>query len=174
MGKIFVWNFKGYLWNSTQNIWPIHWKMWILFTCENFRAHKCFWNANPHPHPTPISRASNLWSGQPNFYTFIYLSQCLRSQVIMRTSLWLILTHGRTDRRMDTHTDAGNYCTQRARLASGKNGNIFLCFVKELRTRRGNILWPDDTICWRTDRRMDTHTHRCRQLLYPKGKTGLG
>ena len=36
----FVWNFKGYLWNSTQNILPIHWKMWILFTAagENLRA----------------------------------------------------------------------------------------------------------------------------------------
>ena len=33
-----MWNFKGYLWNSTQNILPIHWKMWILFTGENLRA----------------------------------------------------------------------------------------------------------------------------------------
>ena len=27
--RYFVWNFKGYLWNSTQNILPIHWKMYI-------------------------------------------------------------------------------------------------------------------------------------------------
>ena len=33
-----MWNFKGYLWNSTQNILPIHWKLWILFTGENLRA----------------------------------------------------------------------------------------------------------------------------------------
>ena len=33
-----VWNFKGYLWNSTQNIWLIHWKTWILFTGEKLRA----------------------------------------------------------------------------------------------------------------------------------------
>ena len=33
-----VWNFKGYLWNSTQDILPIHWKMCIfLFTGEHFR-----------------------------------------------------------------------------------------------------------------------------------------
>ena len=25
--RYFVWNFKRYLWNSTQNILPIHWKM---------------------------------------------------------------------------------------------------------------------------------------------------
>ena len=31
-------NFKGYLWNSTQNILPIHWTSWILFTGENLRA----------------------------------------------------------------------------------------------------------------------------------------
>ena len=36
--RYFVWNFKGYLWNSTQNILPIHWKMWILFTSKNLRA----------------------------------------------------------------------------------------------------------------------------------------
>ena len=29
--RYFVWNFKGTLWNSTQNILPIHRKMWILF-----------------------------------------------------------------------------------------------------------------------------------------------
>ena len=43
--RYFVWNFKGYLWNSTQNFSTIHWKMWILFPSENLRAHKCFWNA---------------------------------------------------------------------------------------------------------------------------------
>ena len=36
--RYFVWNFKGSLWNSTQNILPIHWKMCILFTGENLRA----------------------------------------------------------------------------------------------------------------------------------------
>ena len=34
----FVWHFKGYLWNSTQNISLIHWKVWILFTGEYLRA----------------------------------------------------------------------------------------------------------------------------------------
>ena len=36
--RYFEWNFKGYLWNSAQNIIPIHWKMRILFTGENWRA----------------------------------------------------------------------------------------------------------------------------------------
>ena len=36
--RYFVWNFKGYLWNSTQNILPIHWKMWILFTGKKLRT----------------------------------------------------------------------------------------------------------------------------------------
>ena len=33
-----VWNFKGYLWNSTQNILPIHWKTWFLYNVKNLRA----------------------------------------------------------------------------------------------------------------------------------------
>ena len=33
-----MWNFKGYLWNSAQNIIPIHWKMRILFSGENLGA----------------------------------------------------------------------------------------------------------------------------------------
>ena len=36
--RYFVWNFKGTLWNSTQNILSIHWKMCILFESDNFRA----------------------------------------------------------------------------------------------------------------------------------------
>ena len=33
--RYFVWNFKDTLWNSTQNILLIHWKMCILFAGEN-------------------------------------------------------------------------------------------------------------------------------------------
>ena len=42
--RYFVRNFKGTLWNSTQNILPIHWKIGFLFTGENLRAliFKCF------------------------------------------------------------------------------------------------------------------------------------
>ena len=36
--KYFVWNFKGTLWNSTQNIIPIHWKIWFLYNIEILRA----------------------------------------------------------------------------------------------------------------------------------------
>ena len=34
----FVWNFKGTLWNSTQNILPIHWTIWFLCNFEILRA----------------------------------------------------------------------------------------------------------------------------------------
>ena len=33
-----MWNFKGTLWNSTQNILPIHWKIWLLYNIEILRA----------------------------------------------------------------------------------------------------------------------------------------
>ena len=36
--RYFVWNFKGYLWNSTQNNLPIHWKMQILYNIAILRA----------------------------------------------------------------------------------------------------------------------------------------
>ena len=35
--RYFVWNFKGALWNSTQNISAIQWKMCILLSGENLR-----------------------------------------------------------------------------------------------------------------------------------------
>ena len=38
MDKIFLWNFKGNLWNATQNILPIHWKIWFLYNIEILRA----------------------------------------------------------------------------------------------------------------------------------------
>ena len=33
-----MWNFKGILWNSTQIILPIHWKIWFLCNFEILRA----------------------------------------------------------------------------------------------------------------------------------------
>ena len=33
-----MWNFKGTLWNSTQNISPIHWKVRFLYNIEILRA----------------------------------------------------------------------------------------------------------------------------------------
>ena len=48
--------FCGNLWNSIQNIVPIHWKMCNVLISKNWWA-KCFWThpphpSNPHP-PTP-------------------------------------------------------------------------------------------------------------------------
>ena len=34
----YVWKFKVSLWNSTPNILPVHWKLWILFTYKSLRA----------------------------------------------------------------------------------------------------------------------------------------
>ena len=46
-----MWNLKWYLWNSTQNILPIHWKMQFLYSFEILRAHKGFWPPPPPPPP---------------------------------------------------------------------------------------------------------------------------
>ena len=48
--RYFVWNFKGYLWNSTQNILPIHWKIQFLYIYWKFKSSRMhFWNAPPGP-----------------------------------------------------------------------------------------------------------------------------
>ena len=36
--RYFVWNFKGTIWNSTQNILPAHWKIWFLYNIKILRA----------------------------------------------------------------------------------------------------------------------------------------
>ena len=36
--RYFVWNFKGYLWNSTQNNLSILWNIWFLYNFEILRA----------------------------------------------------------------------------------------------------------------------------------------
>ena len=36
--RYFAWNFKGTLWNSTQNILLIHWKIWFSYNIEILRA----------------------------------------------------------------------------------------------------------------------------------------
>ena len=54
--RYFMWNFKGTLWNSIQNIVPIHWKMCILLRYENLRTltfkaqHK---HTHTHTHTPP-------------------------------------------------------------------------------------------------------------------------
>ena len=62
-----MWNFKGYLWNSIQNILPIHWKMWILFTCENLRALRvkssyAFLKRPPGDGLSPVQRQAITWT----------------------------------------------------------------------------------------------------------------
>ena len=36
--RYFVLNFEVYLWNSTQNIKHIYWKIWFLYNIENIKA----------------------------------------------------------------------------------------------------------------------------------------
>ena len=42
MVKIFVWNFKRYLWNSTQNILTIYWKIWFFIQCGKFKSSQIY------------------------------------------------------------------------------------------------------------------------------------
>ena len=63
-----MWNFKGTLWNSTQNILPIHWKIWLLYNIEILRAltlrlksSSTLWNAPQSPTTTALTGVSVAW-----------------------------------------------------------------------------------------------------------------
>ena len=56
---------------STQNILPIHWKMWILFTGENLRALRfkssyAFFTPHLHLHPPPMLTDMYNWCERDN------------------------------------------------------------------------------------------------------------
>ena len=38
MNEIFSWNLKRYLWNSTQDVLAIHWKIWFFHSSQNLKA----------------------------------------------------------------------------------------------------------------------------------------
>ena len=59
-----MWNFKGTLWNSTQNILPIHWKIWFLCNIEilrglRFKSSYAFLKRTPRSTDTMVT----LWHG---------------------------------------------------------------------------------------------------------------
>ena len=60
-----MWNFKGTLWNSTQNILPIHWKIWLLYNIEilralRFKSSYAFLKRPPGDRPL---RKADFWEG---------------------------------------------------------------------------------------------------------------
>ena len=92
MGKIFCVEFQSPLWNFTQNILAMHWKMYILFTGENYvlldlKAHKPFWDAPPPP--PPGNSKQTLW----NYINVVYRynSLPLLPALIMRHTICLVI-----------------------------------------------------------------------------------
>ena len=65
----FVWNFKGYLWNSTQNILPIHWKVRFIYNVENVKA--------------LISKSSGAFFETPPYVVL----PCLQTRVLTHTKI---------------------------------------------------------------------------------------
>ena len=70
-----MWNFKDTLWNSTQNILPIHWKIWFLYNIEilralRFKSSYVFLKCPPDPGSPSVCqsifgrrRTDNVWDG---------------------------------------------------------------------------------------------------------------
>ena len=65
--RYFLLNFKGTLWNFTQNILPIHWKIWFSYNIEILRAFRfmslyAFLKCPPaHWHICSISQELCMW-----------------------------------------------------------------------------------------------------------------
>ena len=70
MDKIFLWNFKGTLWNYTLNILPIHWKIRFLYTAVNLRTHR--FNRSTCIFEMPPRSRQRMWWQERSFQTFLY------------------------------------------------------------------------------------------------------
>ena len=90
--RYFVWNFKGYLWNSTQNILPIHWKIQLVHNVEILRAcrFKSSYMLLKHPEDMMCSKQA-LWISnyipQDTMGTIIY--PCSRYVLVMHKSIYV-------------------------------------------------------------------------------------
>ena len=94
--RYFVWNFKGSLWNSTQNIWPIHWKMCSLLTTEDLRVprftNSCFWNAARTPFYRMIITFSLAVRHHPGGGAHRQSGESLRQWCALQDSLYVLWT----------------------------------------------------------------------------------
>ena len=71
-----VWNFKGTLWNSTHNIFPIHWKICILYSDEILTALRFIssWVFLKHSPDATVRFVWGKWLGRPHALTFVMLN----------------------------------------------------------------------------------------------------
>ena len=84
-----MWNFKGYLWNSTQKILPICWK--ILFLCNihilralRFKSWYAFLNIYP------ITAMKHEGHGIPNIFNNNLTANSLFRQTTMTTNIYAL------------------------------------------------------------------------------------
>ena len=81
-----MWNFKDTLWNSTQNIYSIHWYIYDFYTALKFeelldlRAHGRFWNARLGTHLGIVRNIINVSCSQFRVFIF-YLSYTHTSHI---------------------------------------------------------------------------------------------
>ena len=77
--RYFVWNFKGYLWNSTQNILPTHWKYDFFCTVKNSKSHR-FKSSYAHLNWQKKHNLGQMWPygiSRPQWVMDNILSGCL-------------------------------------------------------------------------------------------------
>ena len=75
--KYFVCNFKGNLWNSTQNILPIHWKMWSLYNIKILRAFRF-----ESSYAFMKCMYVNVWALKFSHVNKVYIFQCMGKKIL--------------------------------------------------------------------------------------------
>ena len=148
-----MWNFKGYLWNSTQNISPIHWKMWILFTCENLRALRfksSYMFLKTPPGPIPTQRVSYMEWVPYDAITGCKRTCCrffdicmLQPNLVLTRSIFrryfTYHSHSRSRRNLDrwcTHNNIRNLALHSLLMLWTSEYITFYIISSQLRTKR--------------------------------------
>ena len=139
-----MWNFKGKLWNSTQNILPMYWKRWYFIqycksrSSSDLQARKRFWNT-----PLAHSYRESVWKNREWIYTIpLTAANCLGDS----SYNWLKVLFSYSFR----------YCLCAEKPLS--EPMIMALFINEYRTYRYGSLCPDKL--WNVDTEPKTPTNQ--------------
>ena len=119
-----MWNFKGNLWNSTQNIIPIHWMIRFLYKIEILRALRfkspySFFKCPLIPHTVLNYCEPHLYQGVSEWLNLaaflerqtrphVHLYQGQHWGYVLHGYLWYIIIHMQTGCGVQS-LNAGNY-----------------------------------------------------------------
>ena len=137
--RYFVWNFKGDLWNSTQNILPIHWNMYISWIDKIVRAPLTFFETVPW---------TSIWEQPPLCHSKIAWFHLNIDRITISTSSWITyepITEHMT--RRVTYWDENHGYTMQIWLTVSNLLIFFFSFPFFLFFLFLQMLWLSHNIC---------------------------